>query len=52
MIATTQTTLSPNATEFCNGVDDNCDGEIDEIGVQQQHYLDDDNDGYGKQIIQ
>ena len=42
--------VSPNATEFCNGVDDNCDGEIDEIGVSSNstYYLDEDNDGYGQ----
>ena len=36
--------VSPNATEFCNGVDDNCDGEIDEIGVaiDNIYYLDED----------
>ena len=38
--------INPNATEICNGVDDNCNGEIDE-GVKQTFYRDADNDGYG-----
>jgi large repetitive protein len=39
----------PNATEFCNEEDDDCDEEIDEVGAigRQAFYLDDDGDGYG-----
>jgi|GEM_PF-1482366 len=37
---------NPKATEVCNGVDDNCDGKIDE-GVKTTFYKDNDNDNYG-----
>jgi hypothetical protein len=36
--------IHPGATELCNGLDDNCDGQIDE-GFR--FYLNADNDGYG-----
>lgn len=36
----------PGATEVCNGVDDNCDNQIDE-GVKSTFYRDADGDGYG-----
>ena len=38
--------VHPGATEVCNGVDDNCDGTIDE-GVKTTFYQDSDGDGYG-----
>ena len=38
--------ISPNATEVCNGTDDDCDGSTDE-GVLLSYYTDNDNDGYG-----
>ncbi len=38
--------IYPGATEICNLLDDNCDGETDE-GVKITFYLDADNDGYG-----
>jgi len=38
--------VNPGATEVCNGVDDNCDGNIDE-GVQTTFYADADGDGFG-----
>ncbi len=36
----------PGAAETCNGIDDDCDAEIDE-GVQTTFYADTDQDGYG-----
>ncbi len=38
--------VSPVAAESCNGVDDDCDGDVDE-GVMDTFYLDADADGYG-----
>ena len=39
----------PDATEYCNEEDDDCDHEIDELGAigRQTFFLDADNDGYG-----
>ncbi len=34
------------STEICNGVDDDCDGQLDE-GVTQTFFRDDDQDGFG-----
>jgi hypothetical protein len=42
----TQPEVSPSATEVCNGVDDNCDGDIDET-VRETFYVDADGDGFG-----
>jgi hypothetical protein len=39
--------ISPTSIEVCNSKDDNCDGQIDEDGVQFTFYLDSDNDGLG-----
>jgi hypothetical protein len=39
-------TINPGATETCNGIDDDCDTNIDE-GVTTTFYADADNDGYG-----
>ena len=39
-------TISPNASESCNEVDDDCNGEVDE-GVAQAFYADLDGDSYG-----
>ncbi len=38
--------IHPGATELCNGIDDNCDGVIDE-GVKLTFYHDADSDSYG-----
>lgn len=45
----TQPLINPAAKEFCNGVDDNCDGEMDEVGSYgaPTWYRDEDADGYG-----
>ena len=41
----------PYATEYCNGIDDNCNTVIDEVAVDQGiYYLDADGDGYGSTI--
>ena len=38
--------INPSAVELCNGIDDNCDGQIDE-GVMDPFWTDADGDGYG-----
>ena len=38
--------INPAAAEACNGVDDDCDGTVDE-GVLDSFYADADGDGYG-----
>ena len=41
--------IHPSATETCNGVDDDCDGQTDENSAANAPtwYLDSDGDGYG-----
>ena len=41
--------VHPGADEFCNGTDDDCDGDVDEAGALDATtwYDDDDGDGYG-----
>lgn len=41
--------IHPGAIEICNGVDDDCDEQIDE-GVQTVYYPDADGDGYGNTV--
>ena len=38
--------VGPQATEVCDGVDNDCNGAIDEIG-SNTYYADDDGDGFG-----
>jgi hypothetical protein len=40
-------TIHPNASEICNGVDDNCNGQIDEGASLITYYRDQDGDSYG-----
>ena len=44
----TDPTIFPGATEVCDGVDNNCDGEVDE-GVTSTFYLDADGDAFGSE---
>ena len=45
----TSASVHPGATEICNGIDDNCNGQVDEAGASgcTIYYLDVDRDGYG-----
>lgn len=38
---------NPGATEICDGVDNNCNGQIDDGATTTTYYYDNDNDGYG-----
>ncbi|MEC7985979.1 MAG: putative metal-binding motif-containing protein [Myxococcota bacterium] len=42
----TNSLINPGAVEVCDGVDNNCDGNIDE-GVGSTFYIDTDGDGFG-----
>ncbi len=43
----TNAAVNPAATEICNSIDDNCDGQIDEGLTFTNYYADTDGDGYG-----
>jgi len=41
--------INPAFAEVCNGIDDNCNGQVDE-GVTTTYYIDNDADGFGNPI--
>ncbi len=43
--------VHPFTTETCNGIDDNCNGEVDE-GVTETWYMDEDGDGFGGEAVE
>ena len=46
MIVMTMTLIRPYADEVCDGVDNDCNGIVDD-SVANTYYADSDNDGYG-----
>lgn len=43
--------INPGADEWCNGLDDNCDGQIDEFLSLTTYWQDADGDGYGNAAV-
>lgn len=45
--------INPKGTETCNGVDDDCDGQVDEAGATgaTTWYADKDSDGFGNSAV-
>jgi len=43
----TDVAIGPRATERCNAVDDDCDGEVDDGTTRSTWYVDTDGDGFG-----
>lgn len=43
--------IHPNATEVCNGIDDDCDGTPDDGLTLNTYYADADGDGYGSSSV-
>jgi hypothetical protein len=42
-----ETGINPDALEICNGIDDNCNGQVEEGVIFINLYTDNDGDGYG-----
>ena len=43
--------IHPGALDLCNGIDENCNGELDEDAEYFVYYIDADGDGFGNEII-
>ena len=43
----TDPNIHPDATELCDGIDNNCNGQTDEGVNNRTYYIDNDEDGYG-----
>ncbi len=43
--------IHPSATETCDGVDQDCDGSVDDGLTFRTYYADDDGDGYGNSSV-